>query len=302
VVYYTNQPPVSEKKNNIYIKRPGKLSIKRVRNLIQLRVSNELTQSDIHAYVPDQKYIDIFCGEITLYRALRQAFPNVHLQVRFHNFFSVLTCRNTFFRYKLPFITKLNFFLLTRLEREILSDRNVTPIFITKEEFNFFRVIHPAKQAYCWSVVKANYTQSTSELTAIKPIIVWFGGVSMHKSYSLRYFINHIFPQLKKPIPELSFHMFGKGTENLSDEAMHIHGHGFYEGTELPYGKEALYINPDLLGGGVKLKIGDLLEAGVPFISTPFGVEGYTIHSQANIIIAEIDSWRECILHYFRSQ
>lgn len=300
IIYYTNHWPASREMHHFYIKRPGKLSFKRIWNLLKLRVSNEMVAKDIQKIVSGCSFSEIFCGETTLYRALRKAFPDKHLQVRFHNFYSVLVCRNTFLRYKLPLITRLNFFLLARLEKEILADTNVTPVFITKEELHFFRIIHPAREAYCWPVVPSTYSRPVHAPTPSKPLLVWFGGLSAHKSYGIQYFIKYILPALKKSLPEISFHLFGNGTEKLNNEARCIYGHGFYQGAGLPYGPEALYVNPDLLGGGVKLKIGDLLSAGVPFISTPFGVEGYHILSGENIMIAEIDNWVACIIEYYR--
>ena len=60
----------------------------------------------------------------------------------------------------------------------------------------------------------------------------------------------------------------------------------------------SLYINPDIIGGGIKLKLQTLIEAGVPFISSVFGYEGYSKSMIDNryIIVEEDTHWAEKII------
>ena len=60
----------------------------------------------------------------------------------------------------------------------------------------------------------------------------------------------------------------------------------------------AIYVNPDVIGGGIKLKLMNLMEEGVPFISTPFGFEGYShdLMDDRFCIVEEMDRWADRIV------
>jgi len=73
----------------------------------------------------------------------------------------------------------------------------------------------------------------------------------------------------------LEFHLYGKGTTDLNNTDNGVFGHGFYKGDGMPFKNEGLYINPDIIGGGVKIKLLSYFENGVTFLTSPFGYEGY---------------------------
>ena len=134
--------------------------------------------------------------------------------------------------------------------------------------------------------------------------IVWFGGVEGHKISSINWFLNKILPELKNQIPNLEFHLFGRNTEMFKDTAKHIFSHGEYHGADMPMKDVALYINPDILGGGIKVKIQSFLNNGVTFISSPFGFEGYNkalIDNDYCYVIEDI-RWVEAILGILAKQ
>jgi hypothetical protein len=60
-----------------------------------------------------------------------------------------------------------------------------------------------------------------------------------------------------------------------------------------------LFVIPDLLGGGIKVKTGDALRQGVPFVTTPFGAEGYEFDHCEGRIVAELPDWSDRINMYF---
>jgi hypothetical protein len=62
-----------------------------------------------------------------------------------------------------------------------------------------------------------------------------------------------------------------------------------------------LFVIPDLLGGGVKVKTGDSLSLGLPFITTPFGAEGYQFSTAPGRFVADLDDWDSVIDAYFES-
>ena len=60
---------------------------------------------------------------------------------------------------------------------------------------------------------------------------------------------------------------------NNPSRTIFVHGFWVMEGFNCVEG--ALYVNPDIIWGGVKLKLFSLIEEGIPFVSTVFGFEGY---------------------------
>ena len=66
--------------------------------------------------------------------------------------------------------------------------------------------------------------------------------------------------------------------------------------------KNSLYVNPDIVGGGIKLKLMDLLEGGIPFISSPFGYEGYSrnLIDERFCFVEEEDNWAQRIINVIK--
>jgi len=282
------------------ILRPSALSTVRVINLLQRRVSAELRPGLLSALTERRQFDEIFCGEVVFYRALKELYPHVSLHVRFHNLFLVSQTRNQVLKYQLPLAARLNLYLLTRLEKEILADRKVVPIFITEEEYRFFKILYPLRTAHVWPVVgSADVAAKCGRKRPDATRLIWYGSLSHHKKYALAYFIQHVYKPLRIRMPQLELHLFGKGSDSFRGSAAGITAHGYYSGASYPFEGNALFINPDLLGGGIKLKIEGWLREGIPFISTPFGVEGYQIRENDHVIIKEISEWDEAIYSFF---
>jgi hypothetical protein len=164
----------------------------------------------------------------------------------------------------------------SRLEAQIFSDRNIIPIFLCKEDQEFYESITGRGKSELWQVsVTPIDNQNDRELLPIK-YLVYFGGVDTHKKKSIDHFIQHVFPQIKETIPDLKFHLYGSGTEIYNKAGADIYGHGRYPGNDFPHASDGLYLNPDLTGGGVKIKIKTYIENKIRFLTTPFGFEGYS--------------------------
>lgn len=282
------------------IKRSGLLSVGRFENVVRGRSSAELSAGALKGLVEVRSgvYGSIFCGDVIFYRALRRLFPQAQLTVRFHNFYNLLAYRQRFYRYTLGRRFAVTLQALVALEQEIACDPNVTCLFITPEEEAAFRMAYPSRETGCWNPAEG-IEVSKDFLRPTEKKLVWFGGASAHKAFGLRYFVRQMFPELRRSIPGLELHMYGKGTEMLSNPAAKVWGHSFYKGDGFPLQGKGIYINPDLLGGGIKVKVGDWLQEGIPFISTPFGVEGYQLPESENILVRPIEEWGDTLSSYF---
>ena len=129
---------------------------------------------------------------------------------------------------------------------------------------------HYAKtnDADVWGIdVDIEKAMSKRKRVGIASKVIWFGGVEAHKKSSVKWFLNDIWPEIKRKLPDIEFHLWGNRTQKFDNPSLNIYGHGFYSGNDLLQEGKGLFINPDIIGGGVKIKVKSLIEQGVPFIS-----------------------------------
>lgn len=278
------------------ITRHTRYSIATIKNLLRGRSSTEIDSSDL-SFVAKDKIDYIFCGDVIFYRALRKQFPNSKIYVRLHNCYSRIRDRIRLLQNdsNLDIIFKIDLLTFYNLEREIFKDSNTYKIFISEEDRNYYTSNFGR---YCdsevWGFVP-NMDKALLNRSNFEKInkLVWYGGLDLHKIDSVRWFIKGVFKKLIVDYPEIEFHLYGGGTEEFHDPSSNIIGHGFYKGNDMPFKNNALYINPDLTGGGVKIKIISYLENGTRFITNPFGFEGYSkdIIDNEYCIVKELDEW-----------
>ena len=296
VIIYSQTEPNYEAFKPLFLKRNKDKKLERLSNVLRLKPASAISAKQLKPLVNGTGFDEIFCGEFFFYEPLKALFPNQPLKVRLHNFYTLLKYRQTQLRYRLPATFRFNLMAYSRLEHKLLSDSLVTPIFITEEEMAHYQKVYQSTKGEVWSVLK-------SEALAYQPALplaqklVWFGSATSHKRYSLDYFIKEVFLPLKERLG-LELHMYGSHTTSLHAPENKIFGHGFFKGEGLPI-NQALYINPDLLGGGIKLKVQTLIDHQAAFISTPFGVEGYKLPQSEHIILADIQDWQTALERYF---
>lgn len=274
-------------------------------NLLRGRPSSELSEGAfrrcLEGLPPD--FEEVFSGEIFFYRALRSLFPGARIQVRTHNLFSLVRCRQLLGHFPTNLRHTLNMHQYSKLETEILADRNVTALFITEEELAFARLLYPGLRGEFWPVVDPHLTVSDTLRPPTVPRLVHFGSsAAAHTAIGLEVLCRRVVPRLRARMPGIECHLFGHGSERYHDPARGIVGHGRYPGEGLPFGGDALFCIPDIHGMGIKLKVADLLKAGVPFITTPLGLSGYHLPPHPHILVQELGDWAEAIPAYFRDQ
>lgn len=281
-----------------YIQRPAFFSPIRIINTIRFRVSTELSKQLLEKEVKGNQYREVFCGDVMLYKAARQLFPEHDLTVRFHNLFLLSNIRQKFHKMPLNLKLRLNLKLFSKLEREILADIKVFPVFINRTESDFFQLMFPCRKSALWFPSMNDQTFPDSPK---KAALVYFGSHSHHQVPGINLVIKQVFLPLRSKYSKITLNFWGIGGRKYHDPCKGIYHHGDYAGKDLPMKHEALFLNPDLLGGGVKFKVCDWLEKGAAFITTPFGIEGYNYKKNENIIVADIFEWRNKIEDYFRN-
>ena len=268
--------PVSK---GIVIEGPSKYDKKRLENIICGRLNCEFTEKDLKGIKLPQNPSTIFCGDIHFYRVLRRHYPNAKMIVRFHNGYTRISQRIKLLNHSKPNLKFIiNLYGNRRLEKLIFNDDNVKKIFISEEDRSFYAsMMGKYNDSEVWGVNPDFEKAAQNRVKVDRPTkMVWFGGIQAHKADSVKWFINEVFTRIKEKYPKIEFHLYGTGTAEYNKPERSIFGHGRYEGGGMPLKNEGIFINPDLTGGGVKIKLKQYFEEGVTFITNPFGYEGYS--------------------------
>lgn len=110
---------------------------------------------------------------------------------------------------------------------------------------------------------------------------------------AIRWFVNDIFPKIKKELPKLRLNIVGPSMpEALESDIKNVRGvviRGYITDEELHnlLKRSRLFVAPLRYGAGVKGKIGQAIEYGVPVISTNVGAEGMHLENGESVVIAD---------------
>lgn len=303
VIWYTSKEDSSYSR---ILLRPGKKDFSRAIKVLQNKVNCEVTKSDLNKFNIDKSMVDnIFCGDVIFYRALREMFPQKKIIVRFHNCFARIKDRIRLIDESVNLKFKIQARAFYQVEKEIFHDVNTHKIFISNEDRDYYTSnfgIESDSEVWKFepNLKKAEDNRSNNH----KNKLIHFGGLQSHKIDGLNWFINEVFQPLRKKHSDLEFHLWGKGSEILNNPTNGIYGHGFFDGDGLPHTEDGLYVNPDLIGGGIKIKLLSYFEQGASFISTPFGYEGYSKELVDNkfYYVIEKAKWFNFLDEYFSAQ
>lgn len=301
VVWYTDierEKMLHIKDSDYVIKKNSFFSIRSIENII---IGNDRTQPHYKdlSFLKEYNFDHIHLDESFFYRPIRKMFPDKHLSIRLHNCYARIYDRQRMTGIKLDwkYMTKLKSMYV--VEREVFRDPNVYKIFISDEDRDYYRdIFGKYSDSETWAYIPDMDKAGKNR----KPLtfdhrLIWFGGVESHKKAAIDWFIADVLPKIKKEIPDVEFHLWGRWSEQFDNPTEGVFGHGFFDGEGNP-SETSLYINPDIIGGGIKLKLQSLIESGVPFISSFFGFEGYSHNLIDNkyIIVEEEGMWAERII------
>jgi len=304
IIWYTNENinPLY-KTEDIILSRPRKYCAKRVTNLLLQRFGSEVNVRDLK-FLKGTTFDEIFCGDVIFYRAIRYLFPNTRIFVRFHNCFSRIRTRKETLGIHVDPKLKLDLITMSKLEQLIFKDPMVYKIFISEEDKLYYNLITGMNDAKVSGLtVDPHMAKINRKLMTNISRLVWIGGAESHKKISLNWFCTEIFPSVRKAIPNCELHLWGNRTMQFNSHKDNIYAHGILKGNDFPYKDSALFINPDIIGGGVKVKVKIYFEEGLPFISTPYGYEGYPpkLIDNEHCIVAKPEDWISKILDVLRT-
>lgn len=285
------------KKNSFY-------SLRSVKNILQGKDRTEMGNHDLD-FLRGMTFENIHCDEVIFYRTLRHLFPSKKITLRLHNCFARIKDRKRLLQMDLDWKYSIKLNAMYKLEREIFQDKNCYKIFISDEDRDYYTSnFGKTSDSETWTYVPNTILikQNRLHIVNLEKKLIWFGGLESHKMASIIWFIKNVYPQIREAIPEIEFHLWGKNTLKINYPDKKIFGHGFYNGTGLP-NPNGLYINPDIIGGGIKLKLLSLFEQGAIFISSPYGFEGYSkdLIDNKYCYVEENDKWADKIIDILNS-
>jgi len=125
--------------------------------------------------------------------------------------------------------------------------------------------------------------------------LLFVGGFAhMPNIDAIKWFVNDIFPEVVKKDPEIKLHIVGS---KMPDELRHdLEKHpnvivdGFVEDLEPLLKSSRIFVAPLRYGAGVKGKIGQAVEYGIPVVSTSIGSEGMYLVDKKSCIEANSET------------
>lgn len=302
VVWYTDQPRdvmLHVNNSDVILSKNKFFSMRSVLNILEGKDRTELPINGL-GFLKGLEFDTIHCDEVIFYRALRHLFPEKQISLRLHNCFSRIYDRKKMIGVKLDWKYETKLKNMYVLEREIFLDKNVHKIFISDEDrFYYTSTFGKSSDSETWAYIPNHdkVLKSREQEVQLNHKLVWFGGVESHKAASIQWFISDVLPKVRESVNDVEFHLYGKNTEKFNNPENSIFGNGFYKGDGFPM-SNSLYVNPDIIGGGIKLKLMDLFEGGIPFISSPFGYEGYSqdLIDFKFCHVVESDMWADYIV------
>lgn len=122
----------------------------------------------------------------------------------------------------------------------------------------------------------------------------------------LKWYLNEIFPELLSKMPRLKLYIYGKDSDKLKIDKS-ISGNVLVKGYVKNLWAETLdkklLIIPLRIGGGIRIKIIEMLAMGQNIISTSVGKEGIDITDGENILVADTaGEFIQKTIAYFNNQ
>ncbi|CAH6868548.1 putative Glycosyltransferase [Vibrio chagasii] len=121
--------------------------------------------------------------------------------------------------------------------------------------------------------------------------VVFVGTADLRKGSALNDFLRYCWPLVKEKESEAIFIAGGNGTNSFHEPERGIHGLGFIDSEDDVLRKGQIFVNPQTLGSGVKLKSISAMFAGKTLVTTSVGIEGIPATKGKHYILA--DNWKD---------
>lgn len=194
--------------------------------------------------------------------------------------------------------------LVSRYEQKVLS-RCVYGVVVSQRDA---RALDPKNMSQCLSVIPygtvvPQNTHSENYTNPVSPKIFFMGNLDYEPNRDgLVFFIQKVFPALRRVIPNIELCVAGKGSPPI--QAQGVKYLGFVESLLYEMSQCFCTVSPIRFGAGVPTKILDAMTLGCPVVASHFSVSGLVDfqHGIHGIVIDEfngVDAWvREIVRIY----
>jgi len=160
--------------------------------------------------------------------------------------------------------------VVTEAEKQLLAD----------EGFSNVRVIpniHPLEKI-------------ASPAFATRRDLLFIGGFSHHANVdAIMWFVHEVFPLVRAQLPNVKLNLVGSKTPKtifaLASESIQILG--YVPDVSTIFSNARVFVSPLRFGAGMKGKIGQTLEFGLPAVTTSIGAEGMNLVHRQHALIAD---------------
>lgn len=130
---------------------------------------------------------------------------------------------------------------------------------------------------------------STSSLNGRKYLMFIGGFVHPPNVDAIMWFVNSIWPNIKKILPDIKFYIVGSNLppciKALANTDIIVTG--YQKDVEPYFRRSRVFVCPLRYGSGIKGKIGHSMSVGLPVVTTSVGAEGMGLVHEENVLIAD---------------
>ncbi len=119
--------------------------------------------------------------------------------------------------------------------------------------------------------------------------VVHLGSSDLRKGAGLRGFVEHCWPLVRARAPRARLVLGGRGTEVFTEKSRAIQGLGFVDDDRHLLARGSIFVNPQRIGAGIKLKSVVAMSAARALVATETGIEGVEGVAGEHFFVA--DDW-----------
>jgi len=176
---------------------------------------------------------------------------------------------------------------LKRHETEVLN-RVDAIVPITHADLQLFSLMAPGKSMYLLPVGQDEKTVSRTEFS--EKAFFHLGSMEWIPNVeAVKWLVDEVWPLVRAKMPDAALHLAGKGLHKNDTRftASGITVHGEIDDAADYMQNHGVMLVPVFAAGGIRVKILEAFNAGVPVISTGVGIQGIPAKHQSELLVAD---------------
>jgi glycosyltransferase involved in cell wall biosynthesis len=120
------------------------------------------------------------------------------------------------------------------------------------------------------------------------PLVLYIGTIHYPPNQlGLAWFLKHCWPIIRERVPNAEFDIVGRGGDQLQPVPEGVRIHRYVDDITTFYQRASVFVVPLFAGSGIRLKILDALNNGVPVVSTRAGYSGLELIENQDLLVAD---------------